>query len=344
MPPGQIRTATLAAAIALGASGTPAAAEDACEHVVAAGETLGGIAEDRLGDSDPAPILALNPGRLDDPDRIRPGEVLRLPCPDDRATPATPAPAPEPASPRRPAGPAPAETVRAVFGGDAAGLVAAEGLRDLVAGALAEVGAAASSDDPAAAVDAAAALAATGPEGPSHLSYPWIRPDCGRLHRLPPDLARRCATLDFSAPLATLDVVWIARPGGPAAAATGSDRLRGLTLCRPSGTFDGDLAAAGLAPPRARRVAAPDAAACLAAVADGRADVASLPAHAASAAMEARPPDAPALTANPALASSVTLHAAARRDSPAGRAGLAALDVGLARLEAATPDDPVREP
>lgn len=343
MPLGQIRTAVLAAALALGASGPPASAEDACEHVVAEGEILGSIAEDRLGDSDPAPILALNRDLLDDPDRIRPGQVLDLPCPEEEASPAPPSPAAEPASPPRPVGADPADAVRAVFGGDAAGLAAAEGLRDLVARALKEAGAAQSSEHPVA-TDAGEALAATGPEGPSHLSYPWIRPECGRLHRLPPDLGRRCATLDFSAPLAALDFVWIARPGSPAATASGPSALRGLTLCRPRGTFDGDIAAAGLAPPRARRLAAPDAAACLVAVADGAADVASLPAGAAKAALDARPTDAPALTANPALASSVTLHAAARRDSPAGRAGLAALDVGLARLGAGTPGAAVREP
>ncbi len=343
MPRAEIRPAALAVALALGAAGAPASGQDACEHVVAAGETLGAIAKDRLGESDPAPILALNRGRLDDPDRIRPGQVLRLPCPDDEAAPAPSARAAADAEPSSPLGPAPADAVLAVFGGDAAGLAAAEGLRDLVAGALAKVGAAASAGDPVTA-DAAAALAATGPEGPAHLSYPWIRPDCGRLHRLPPDLARRCATLEFSAPLATLDFVWIARPGSPAATAPDSAKLRGLTLCRPAGIFDGDLAAAGLAPPRVQRLAAPDAAACLAAVADGAADVASLPAASAGAALDARPETAPPLAANPALASTVSLHAAARRDNPAGRAGLAALDLGLARLAAATPEAPVREP
>jgi hypothetical protein len=352
MTRGQALPAALAAVLACVAA--PAAADRECEHVVQPGDTLGAIARDRLGDGDVAPILELNRETLSDPDRIRPGQVLRLPCPEETPTPAAPSeaeapPAPGAAPPEEAApGPDRAGAVRAFFGGDASALAAARGLRDLVAEALAEADSTPPPSDrdlPPAGVEAA--LERTGPNGPWHISYPWIAPDCARLDRLPPALARRCATLDFSSPLATLRFAWIVRPESAAAAAQGPEALRGLTLCRPEGAFDGDLAADGLAPPRARRLAPPDAAACLAAVAEGAADVASLAADEARAALADRSPDAPALAENAALASSVTLHAAARRDSPFGRAALAALDSGLAAIRTARsappPTDPVRE-
>ncbi|MEM6441595.1 MAG: hypothetical protein AAF763_18100, partial [Pseudomonadota bacterium] len=163
------------------------------------------------------------------------------------------------------------------------------------------------------------------------LVYPWVRPDCDRLERLPPDLAARCTRYDFSAPLATARIAWFARADAPVLAAQRPADLRGLTLCRPSGMFDGDLAAAGLAPPRAARLAPATARDCLDAVASGQADVASLEARDARRA-RTRPPPLPDVTELPALASGVTLHAAAWRGSPAAGAALAVLDAGLAAL------------
>ncbi|MEM1316020.1 MAG: hypothetical protein AAGI51_15790, partial [Pseudomonadota bacterium] len=190
-----------------------------------------------------------------------------------------------------------------------------------------------------AAQGAEAAGAARAPEGrlsAYDLVYPWVRPDCDRLERLPPELAARCTRYDFSQPLATARIAWFARADAPFVGAERPSELRGLTICRPEGMFDGDLAAAGLAPPRAGRLSPATARACLDAVAAGEADLASLEAREARRARAAFPP-LPDVTELPALASRVTLHAAAWRGSTAGRAALAILDAGLDALRDRAP-------
>ncbi|MEO0681096.1 MAG: LysM peptidoglycan-binding domain-containing protein [Pseudomonadota bacterium] len=168
------------------------------------------------------------------------------------------------------------------------------------------------------------------------LVYPWIRPDCERLERLPPSLAERCARYDFSAPLGTARIAWYVRADGPLVTAEDPSAFRGRVICRPERMFDGDLAAAGLAPPRAGRISPATARGCLEAVAAGEAEAASLELGAARRARADGPP-LPELTELPELRREVTLHAAAWRGSVTGRAALAALDAGLAALRGRRP-------
>ena len=65
-----------------GGAGAPetAAAPAAKTHTVKAGDTLGGIAKEHLGSAGAyMKIFELNKDQLTDPDKIKPGQVLRLP-------------------------------------------------------------------------------------------------------------------------------------------------------------------------------------------------------------------------------------------------------------------------
>lgn len=61
-------------------TGGPAAAASAKTHTVQAGDTLSKIAKEHLGSAGAyMKIFELNKDQLTDPDKIKPGQVLRLP-------------------------------------------------------------------------------------------------------------------------------------------------------------------------------------------------------------------------------------------------------------------------
>lgn len=68
-------------AVPSGAAASGTASRDAARtYTVKPGDTLSQIAKDRLGNAGAyVRIFELNRDQLDDPDRIRPGQVLRLP-------------------------------------------------------------------------------------------------------------------------------------------------------------------------------------------------------------------------------------------------------------------------
>ena len=102
--------------------GTVLTIPDPVAHVVVrAGDTLSGIAADRLGDPERWPeVHALNAERIADPDLIHPGWVLDLPTPDTSAPALAPAPvdAAEPTQPEADPAPEPTPVPSADAGSD----------------------------------------------------------------------------------------------------------------------------------------------------------------------------------------------------------------------------------
>jgi len=173
--------------------------------------------------------------------------------------------------------------------------------------------------------------------GGGGLRFPLPRPDCAAGaaaanetladETLADGTRRPCDALAWSAPLLEQALVWHARAGaGPL---TTRAALAGLRICR----ADSAPRAALAIPPGAQVQDGGAASACLAAVAEGRADVAVSAAAAADAALR-DPALAAAVAEQPALTTLVTLAAAAPKDDPLARAALAALELGLARMRA----------
>ena len=172
-------------------------------------------------------------------------------------------------------------------------------------------------------------LAALAPGGRALLAYPVWWPDCAALSRLSPRDAALCARHDASRPLAVMRMAWFARADAVPLDAPPPPDAR---ICRAEGRPDADLAALGLAPPRARRLAPADDAACLEMLAQGEADFASLPAAALAEALKGSFRLPPGLERRPELERSLALRAVAHGGSPEGRAALDALDAGLESL------------
>lgn len=167
------------------------------------------------------------------------------------------------------------------------------------------------------------------PLGEALLAAPVPDPGCARLERLAPASAALCVRHDWSEPLARVPVVWLAHAGSELPFAEGPSALRGRRLCRPAGAPQGDLAAAGLLPPRVERLAPETAEACLRLVLSGAADAAALRAPEAARALARLGEAAEKLQEVPALSGRITLHAVSRKDSAEGRAALTLLDRGL---------------
>jgi len=162
--------------------------------------------------------------------------------------------------------------------------------------------------------DAAPAVTPARPEGAPAVLLALASPACAT--------TGGCDDALWSAPLIDDAMVFHARPGADAAAA-----LRGGAVCA-SGPEIAQAARAAVGP-QATVTTAPDAAACLAAVAAGAADVAVSTATAADAAG-----DRPGVEEALALTRPVSLRATAPRDDPQAAAILRALDEGLAALRA----------
>lgn len=76
----QVTGGPAAAAPAAAPAGTSGAAPQARTYTVQAGDTLSKIAKEHLGNANAyMKIFDLNKDQLSDPDKIRPGQVLRLP-------------------------------------------------------------------------------------------------------------------------------------------------------------------------------------------------------------------------------------------------------------------------
>lgn len=228
-----------------------------------------------------------------------------------------------PLLPSPPPFPAPVDQgpIHVAWGGDVEALAAGPRAMARLRAALA-LSAPGRTLDVAAAPGPAQALARIAPGGGAALALAFLAPDCGALPRLDPAAAAICARYDLSAPLADAEIAWIVPAG---AAVAGPADLAGARICRPAGRPDSDIAALGLAPPRARRLAPITAEDCLAALRAGEADAASLFVEGATAL-------GPDLVRVPGMGGRLPAVALAPRGDAAAQVALRALDAGLARL------------
>ena len=310
-------------------------------YVIRRGDTLQRLAVKVYGpEATYHALWAANRRRLGlrDPSLIEIGQTIVAPCPisvsaaleaqaaAEAAQPSadTPAADADAAAPQADPRPAPTLTVMRLPGSPLAQAVALRALGETLGAGGFVIGDA----------DGAAA-------GGGGLRFPLPRPDCAAGAAANETLAdetladgaladetrRPCDALAWSAPLLEQALVWHARAGaGPL---TTRAALAGLRICR----ADSAPRAALAIPPGAQVQDGGAASACLAAVAEGRADVAVSEAAAADAALR-DPALAAAVAEQPALTTLVTLAAAAPKDDPLARAALAALELGLARMRA----------
>ncbi|MDT8344109.1 MAG: transporter substrate-binding domain-containing protein [Thermohalobaculum sp.] len=169
--------------------------------------------------------------------------------------------------------------------------------------------------------------------GAFDLGFPVTRPDCARAATLAPAQRRLCEGFVYSQPLIEIENRLFVAPGSEIAAASDPGQLFGLRICRPAGSFTGDLTDEELVEPNIRLVRAAGLAGCFDALLAGRADV-----------VVASGPDLDARLAqvgSAARASEIalmrrtrTIHAVAPKGNARGQAFLATLDRGLAELRA----------
>lgn len=257
-----------AAAVLAGGGDRPAAAQQACaEYTVRPGDTLRRIARRAYGDEErfraihDANRAVIGPR----PGAIEIGMVLRLPCADG-SLPGTDAAAPGDSAPMPADAPADAEAPGtigiAVMAGPAPLANPAQPGMGLLVELVARAFEAAPSGPAPEFVAAPDGFVATAPAlagGPFAIALPAWQPDCR---------ARRaggedpCRGLVFSAPLHEVELALYAPRGR---------RVRPGAVCMPAGLIAPPPDMPGLLPEGAAAVPAPDMAACLDALAGGRA-------------------------------------------------------------------------
>lgn len=278
------RFLVLAGALAAGTALTPApaAAQDfACntEYVAQEGDYLFGIAaraSARLGVTVTVQDLTdFNSTVIDDPDMIRPGMEIYIPCPG---------------------GPGEGTDVAlADAGGDDIAILTGkeyapyvdEGLleggmsRHLLEAALQARGA---TDYSITAIgDWSSHLRDLLAAGRFDLAFPWYEPDCEAYDNLSDEGQWRCDNLEFSEPINEVVVAHYGRVGEVESLFEASD-MEGKRVCRPEGYFLHDLYASGILP--AARLVAPDSPqACFEMLLEGEVDTVTLNERTAEAAL-----------------------------------------------------------
>jgi len=166
--------------------------------------------------------------------------------------------------------------------------------------------------------------------GAYDLGYPWFRPDCSQYERLGEASQWRCDNLLFSRPLHELVMTAYAMTGTVDGVSSPAD-ARGLTLCRPSGYYTGDLEAFGLA--KSGTLVSPDTPTdCFELLRDGEVDVVTINADTADAVSRELGIDRD-IEELVELSTIQSLHVVGMRSNPRTRIHLRRIDLGLRGLE-----------
>lgn len=317
--------ALLAALSALLSAPAPAEAQAACElYRVQRGESLAEIATRVYGDPDYGQIWRENRAEIGrNPDIVRVGTVLRLPCPEG--------------SPPQSAPAAPGA------GGDVS-FVTANGylpytdeslfqsglVTQLVRQAMLR-GAPEKSVEIVFVNDWAAHLETLLPRMAFDGSFPWTRPDCGEGAARTTAEDYACLNYVYSDPLYEIVEGFFSRPGLGFETLVNFDGMKGATLCRPEGYPTGHLGDAGLMPPDVVLVTPATPHACFERLLTGSVDVVALDTRSGERAMSDL-----GLTfeiaENPHLYSIQPLQVALHKDNPRSAELIADINRGLADM------------
>jgi len=117
-------------------------------------------------------------------------------------------------------------------------------------------------------------------EGAYVLAYPWFQPDCSEQDKLGPSSVWRCRNLLFSETLHDVVVKFYASSSNSSLPSS-SEQLKESRICRPDGYFTHDLESMGLNADTYTRAAPPRPQDCFLLLLDGRVDTVTLNARTA---------------------------------------------------------------
>lgn len=316
-----LAAATLAILGALTLAPAPVAAQEACSfYRVKLGDTLREITEAAYGNDNFRVIYRANRAEIGrNPDIIRVGTVLRLPCLDGTS--------PEEAA--APSGPVSFSLITAngYLPYTDESLKGRGMLVRLVETALMR----AAPGKPAEVVfvnDWAAHLDALLPRQAFDASFPWTRPGCETQGMLTPQELYACQNYAYSDPLYEVVEGYFARAGSGFETMIDFSGFEGARLCRPEGYPTGHLEEAGLMPPNVTLVTPPGAHECFQRLSAGEVDLVALDTRAGERVKE----DlglAFEIVENPHLFTIQPLQVAVHMDNPKSRELLDDLNAGL---------------
>lgn len=264
-----LKAAFVALLAALVFAPAPAAAQDACSfYRVKQGDTLREISEAAYGNDNFRRIWRENRAEIGrNPNIIRIGTVLRLPCEDGSS--------PEEAA--APEGPVSFSLVTA--NGYLPYTDESLGGRGMLVRLVETALLRAAPQKPAEVVfvnDWAAHLDALLPRQAFDASFPWTRPGCESQGMLTAQELYACQNYAYSTPLYEVVEGYFAMAGSVYASVIEPAGLQGARICRPEGYPTGHLEEAGLMPPNTTLVTPTGAHACFEALSAGQVDVVAL--------------------------------------------------------------------
>lgn len=162
-------------------------------------------------------------------------------------------------------------------------------------------------------------------------SFPWTKPDCSQLDTLSADDKYRCENYEFSEPFyEVVDGLFSRKNSGFADMLT-YDQLVGTRICRPDGQSTARLDAVGLSAPKIKLLRPVRVAECFEALMAGAVDIVALDSQVASVMISDMGLDGEVVE-NPNLGEVNALYVVVHKQNPRGREVLDFLNAGLADM------------
>ncbi|MFZ0096957.1 MAG: transporter substrate-binding domain-containing protein [Gemmobacter sp.] len=162
-------------------------------------------------------------------------------------------------------------------------------------------------------------------------SFPWTKPDCSQPAALSADDRYRCENYNFSEPFYEVVDGLFSRKGSGFAEALSHDELKGTRICRPEGLSTAHLASVGLAEPDVTFLRPERVATCFEALMAGQVDIVAVESQQATdtiAMMKLQDE----VVENPNLGEVNALHVVVHKQNPRGREVLDVLNAGLGNM------------
>ncbi len=162
-------------------------------------------------------------------------------------------------------------------------------------------------------------------------SFPWNKPDCSQPAALSADDRYRCENYEFSEPFYEVVDGLFSRKGSGLADAVSYDQLAGTRICRPDGLSTARLDAVGLGTPAVKLYRPERASECFDALMAGAVDLISMDSQAASDIVAQMHLDGEVIE-NPNLGEVNALYVVVHKQNPRGREVLDFLNKGLGEM------------
>lgn len=169
------------------------------------------------------------------------------------------------------------------------------------------------------------------PSGAYDISIAWEQHDCDNLDMLSPEMVKRCTDFDYTLPVYEVAEGFFSLPDNKYAAVKVPEEYKGAKLCRPDAWGTADLEKSGLVAPLIELVQPKTPKECAQMVLDGKVDIFTIELETALGAFKELSASEKVLQ-NPNIVNMASYSLVTSKNNPRGRVYIAMLNKGIAEM------------